>query len=107
MRPWKTTAPAAMRGLQPALFVMRVQVAPSVDDQTSLLALWPGRRPLNQPPMSHMRSSKTMVIGKSLCFHGASRVASDQVLPSGELQTSRGGAVKESNQPPRSQSLSL
>src|ERR1700722_19185286 len=107
MRSLKTTAPAAMRGLQPAAFVTCSHFSPSADDQTSLLALCPANRPLNQPPMSHMRSLKTSVIGKSLCFHGASLVTSFQVLPSGELQTSRGGAAKESNQPPRSQSWSL
>src|SRR5262245_695318 len=99
MRPLKTTAPAAMRGLQPAFCVTCSHVAPSADDQTSLLALCPGSRPLNQPPRSHMRSLKTRVIGRSLCFHGASFVTSFQVFPSGELHTSRGGAVKESNQP--------
>src|SRR5436189_118710 len=78
-----------------------------VDDQTSLLAPCPGSRPLNQPPMSHMRSLKTSVIGRSLCFHGAFFVTSFQVFPLEELQTSRGGAVKESNQPPRIQSWSL
>src|SRR5262249_28098993 len=39
-------------------------------------------------------------------FHGACLVTSFQVLPSGELHTSRGGAAKESNQPPRIQSWS-
>ena len=37
---------------------------------------------------------------------GDTVVASVQVAPSGELQTSRGGALKESNHPPSSQSLS-
>ena len=48
-----------------------VQFAPSLDDQTSLLAECPGSRPLYQPPMSHIRPPKASVIGKSLCFHGA------------------------------------
>src|ERR1700675_2872819 len=107
MRSLKTTAPAAMRGLQPAVFVTCSHSAPSADDQTSLEALCPASRPLNQPPISHMRSLKTSVIGRSLCFHGASFVTSFQVLPSGELQTSRGGAAKELNQPPRIHSWSL
>ena len=107
IRPLKTTAPAASRGLQPACFVACSHFTPSVDDQTSLLAPWPGSRPLYQPPMSHILSLKTSVIGRSLCFQGASLVTSFQVLPSAELQTSRGGAVKESNQPPRIQSRSL
>src|SRR6266446_1030740 len=107
MRPLKTTAPAARRGLQPAFAVTWSHFTPSVEDQTSLPALWPGSRPLNQPPIIHMRSLKVRVIGRSLCFHGASLVTLFQVLPSGELQTSRGGAVKESNHPPRIQSWSL
>src|SRR5437660_1223972 len=57
--------------------------------------------------MNHRRSLKTSVIGRSLCFQGAFFVTSFQVLPSEELQTSRGGAEKESNQPPRIQSRSL
>src|SRR5690242_2192221 len=101
MRPLKTTTPAARRGLQPAALVTWSHFSPSAEDQTSLLALCPGRRPLNQPPISHIRSWKTRVIGRSLCFHGACLVTSFQVLPSAELQTSRGGAAKESNQPPR------
>ena len=83
IRPLKTTAPAAMRGLQPASFVTIVQFTPSVDDQTSPLAPWPGSLPLYQPPMSHMRPSKLRLIGRSLDFHGASFVASVQVAPSG------------------------
>src|ERR1700730_8761056 len=106
MRPLKASAPAAIRGLHRAFFVTCSQWTPSVDDQTSLVAPCPGRRPLNQPPISHILSLKTRVIGKSLCFQGASVVTSFQVLPSRELQTSRGGAEKESNQPPRIQSRS-
>src|SRR6476659_581204 len=107
MRPLKTTAPAARRGVQPACFVTCSHFSPSVEDQTSLLALCVLSRPSVQPPMSHMRSLKVSVIGRSLCRHGASLVTSFQLLPSPELQTSRGGEWKESNQPPRSQSRSL
>src|SRR5215470_9215488 len=107
MRSLKTTAPAAMRGLQPAAFVASSQVAPSADDQTWFEASWPGSRPLYQPPMNHMRSLKTSVIGRSACFQPASLVTSFQVLPSAELHTSRGGAWNESNQPPMIQSWSL
>src|SRR4051812_34600808 len=103
MRPLKATAPAASRGPQPASSVTSSHVRPSPDDQTSLLAPWPGRRPLVQPPISHIRSSKTRAIGRSLYFQGASGVTRSQALPSGELQTSRGGGENESNQPPRSQ----
>src|SRR4051794_24211467 len=107
MRPLKTTVPAARRGLQPAFFVASSHFAPSADDHTSLPAACPGSRPLNHPPMIHMRSLKATVMGRSLYFHGASLVTSFQFLPSGELHTSRGGAAKELNQPPRIQSWSL
>src|SRR5262245_57262373 len=107
MRSLKTTAPAAMRGLQPASRVTCSQCSPSLEDQNSLLEPWPFSRPLNQPPRNQIRSLKTTVMGKSLCFHGACFVTRFQVLPSGELQTSRGGALKESNQPPSIQSWSL
>jgi hypothetical protein len=42
--------------------------------------------------MIHILSSNTIVIGRSLCTHGAASVTSFHVLPSAELQTSRGGA---------------
>src|SRR5262249_56100487 len=57
--------------------------------------------------MNHRRSLKTRVIGKSLRCQGAFLVTSFQVFRWGELETSRGGAEKESNQPPRIQSWSL
>src|SRR4051812_37575708 len=106
MRPLKATAPAARRGLQPARSATRSQVRPSFDDQTSLPAPCPASRPLYQPPIRYILSLKTIVIGRSLCFHGASRVTRPQVFPSVELQPSRGGAEKESCHPPRSQSRS-
>src|SRR5205823_3906942 len=100
MRPLKTTAPAARRGLQPAFGVTCSHFSPSADDQTSLLAPCVLSRPSVQPPMSHMRPLKVSVIGRSLCRQGASFVTSFHALPSAELQTSRGGEWKESNQPP-------
>src|SRR5437868_5194301 len=104
MRSLKTTAPAARRGVQPAFLVTCSHLAPLVDDHTALLAEWPGSRPLYQPPMIHILSAKVSVIGKSLWIHGAFFSTSFQVLPSLELQTSRGGASNDWNQPPKIQS---
>src|SRR5438552_1948100 len=57
--------------------------------------------------MSHILPSNTVVMGRSLCFHGAFGCTSSQVLPSPLLQTSRGGDENESYHPPMSQSRSL
>src|SRR5580765_8244606 len=46
---------------------------------------------------------KAMLIGRSLWSQGAVLVTRFHVLPSGELQTSRGGASKELNHPPKIQ----
>src|SRR3954471_5580757 len=107
MRSLKTTAPAARRGLQPAFCVTRSHFSPSVEDQTSLLALCVLSRPSVQPPISHMRPLKVSVIGRSLWRQGARQVTSLHSLPSRELKTSRGGGLKESNQPPISHRRSL
>ena len=99
MRPLKETTPAANRGDQPAARVAGVQLAPSTDDQTSWLASCPGRRPLYQPPISHILSSCTTVIARSLCFQGAWAVTRVQFLPSAELHTLRGGDSYEFQNP--------
>ena len=107
MRPRNSTIAAAIRGDQPAFGVTCVHFAPSSEDQTAELAEWPSRRPLYQPPIIHIRFLKAMLIGRSLCSQGASLVTCVQVLPSPELQTSRGGAAKELNHPPKIHMRSL
>ena len=58
-------------------------------------AEWPGSRPLYQPPKIHILSWKASIIGRSLCFQGASFCTSFQSFPFAELQTSRGGASND------------
>src|SRR5262249_8857921 len=93
--PLKTTPAAPKRGLQPAAFVSCFQETPSVEDQTSLLAEACLSRPPCQPPMIHILSLKTSVVDKSLCLNSAFFASSFQLLPSAELQTSRGGSSKD------------
>src|SRR2546425_3318072 len=103
MPPRNSTTAPAMRGDHAACGVTRIHLAPSFDAHTALLAEWPGSRPLYQPPIIHMRLLKPMLMGRSLCSHGAAFVTRFQVLPSRELQTSRGGASNELNHPPKIQ----
>src|SRR5258708_34378462 len=69
----------------------------------ALLAEWPGSRPLYHPPIIHIRFLNAMLMGRSLWSQGAVLVTRFHVLPSRELQTSRGGASKELNHPPKIQ----
>src|SRR3954468_10168999 len=102
MPPRNSTTAAAMRGDHAACDVTSVQLAPSFDAQTALLAEWPGSRPLYQPPIIHIRPLKAMVMGRSPWSQGAVLVTRFHALPSREFQTSRGGASNELNHPPRS-----
>ena len=69
--PSSTTPAAPSRGLQPAFSVAHFHSAPSVEHQTWLLAEASGFRPPYQPPMIHILSSKTSVVGRSAWTQGA------------------------------------
>src|SRR5437773_736532 len=101
MRSLSTATAPAMRGLHPAASVSCFQLAPSVDDQTALLADACASRPPCQPPITHILSLNASVIGKSECFHAAASVARVHSFPSADDHTSRGGSLNESTQPPR------
>src|SRR2546425_7455097 len=107
MPPRNSTTAPAMRGDHAACGVTRIHLAPSFDVHTALLAEWPGSRPLYQPPIIHMRFLNAMLMGRSLWSQGAVLVTRFHILPSRELQTSRGGASKELNHPPKIQSRLL
>src|SRR5260370_31191710 len=80
-----------------ALALARVQVAPSLDDQTSPIA------PIPLPAMTHSLPAKASTVCSRLAPNGAAGVASVQVAPSADDQTS----PVWTNWPPTIHSLSL